>query len=80
MSSSGTRVFAPGSEAPQEVASHPKAIPGATPGQARRGTLSYGRIMELVADLMGRRFYGKLALHFEAGHIVCAKLEQSIKE
>jgi hypothetical protein len=29
---------------------------------------------------MRRRFYGKLALHFEAGQIVCAKLEQTIKE
>jgi hypothetical protein len=51
-----------------------------TVAQGRRKTLSYGRVMELVADLMNRRFYGKLALHFEAGHVVCAKLEQSIKE
>jgi hypothetical protein len=50
------------------------------PEAARRKTLSHGRVMELVADLMNRRFYGKLALHFEAGHIVCAKLEQTIKE
>lgn len=80
MNSSGTRVFIPGSHAPQEVGSDPKAMPGVGSGPPRRGTLSYGRIMELVADLKGRRFYGKLALHFEAGHIVCAKLEQSIKE
>ncbi|MBI4573023.1 MAG: hypothetical protein HY713_07015 [candidate division NC10 bacterium] len=50
------------------------------PEAARRKTLSHGRVMELVADLMSRRLYGKLALHFEAGHIVCAKLEQTIKE
>lgn len=80
MNSSGTRVFTPGSETQQEGGGAPRAMPGATPAQPRRGTLSYGRIMELVSDLMGRRFYGKLALHFEAGHIVCAKLEQSIKE
>jgi hypothetical protein len=34
----------------------------------------------MIADLAGRRFYGKLTLSFEAGLIVYAKLEQIIKE
>lgn len=76
MSSEGTRVVMPASEGPREGGDEQKGMPEA----ARRKTLSHGRVMELVADLMSRRLYGKLALHFEAGHIVCAKLEQTIKE
>lgn len=80
MSSPGAHIITPVPEASNDGIGDRKVMPGAAPSQARRGTLSYGRIMEVVADLMGRRFYGKLALHFEAGHVVCAKLEQSIKE
>ncbi len=53
---------------------------GSTQGRTRPRGLSLGRVSELVADLISRRFYGKISLHFEAGHIVCAKLEESIKE
>lgn len=80
MGSSRGLMFKPGSEPHNEHPAGTNPMPAAERGQARRGTLSYGRVMELVAELMGQRFYGKLALHFEAGHIVCAKLEQSIKE
>jgi hypothetical protein len=75
-----TRVVPPASEGQIEEGGGRQGMPEATLGQARRRSLSHARVTELVADLMGRRFYGKLALHFEAGHIVCAKLEQSIKE
>jgi hypothetical protein len=80
MSSSGINIFLPGPDAQPEEGGRPKAAAGPTASPSRPRTLSYGRVSELVTDLMGRRFYGKLALHFEAGHIVCAKLEQSIKE
>jgi hypothetical protein len=76
MSSLGSCVFLPASEGQSEDGGGRRGIPEA----ARRKGLSNGRVMELVADLVGRRFYGKLTLHFEAGHIVCAKLEQTIKE
>jgi len=76
MSSLGGCVFLPASEGQSEDGGGRRGIPET----ARRNGLSYGRVMELVTDLMSLRFYGKLTLHFEAGHIVCAKLEQSIKE
>ena len=80
MDSTRTRASRPTSDGQGAEGTGQKAMAETTLGQARRKTLSHGRVMELVADLMGRRFYGKLALHFEAGHIVCAKLEQTIKE
>ncbi len=48
-------------------------------GKPNGRSLSVARVAELVSDFMARRFYGKLTLHFEGGHIVCAKLEQTIK-
>lgn len=72
----GIRGVMPASQGPRQEGEGQKGMSDA----ARRKTLSYGRVMELIADLMNRRFYGRLALHFEAGHIVCAKLEQTIKE
>lgn len=79
MASLETWVFALGGDGDGKGGDHEVNPPG-TPSQARRGTLLYGRVLELVTCLMRRRFYGKLALHFEAGQIVCAKLEQTIKE
>lgn len=80
MNAAGNRVSTPVSETREEHAGSRNPTAGATPAQTRQRGLSFGRVSELITDLMGRRFYGKLALHFEAGHIVCAKLEQSIKE
>ncbi len=81
MNSSGTCIHTMESEAPSSGdTTSPKAVPGAKSGQARRGTLSQDRVAEIIADLIGRRFYGKLTLSFEAGLIVYAKLEQIIKE
>ncbi len=76
MNSTGTHVVPPASEGRSGESGVQKGMPEVV----RRKPLSHGRVMELVADLMSKRFYGKLALHFEAGHIVCAKLEQTIKE
>jgi len=82
MKSSGTEAFNSFPQLPEmrQGAGDLNARPAGTPGQPRRGTLSQGRVTGLISDLVGRRFYGKLTLHFEAGHIVCAKLEHSIKE
>ena len=80
MNPSGSLIFPTGSELRNDQAGDANGPRGTASAKAQRGTLSFGRVSELIADLMARRFYGKLALHFEAGHIVCAKLEQSIKE
>jgi len=81
MYSPGTCVLTMDSEAAGSGdTSSPKTVAGAKSGQARRGTLSRDRVAEIIADLIGRRFYGKLTLSFEAGLITYAKLEQTIKE
>jgi hypothetical protein len=46
----------------------------------RRRILSYSRVSELVSELIGQGFDGRLVLQFEAGYIVRAKPEQSIDE
>ncbi len=38
-----------------------------------------GKIVELIKDLIARRFYGELVLKFEAGVIVQCKKTESIK-
>ncbi len=80
MKPEGTRVFTPASEEQRRQLSVANTMPDAPALPARQRTLSHSRVSDMVAELIGQRFYGKLALHFEAGHIVCAKLEQSIKE
>ncbi len=38
-----------------------------------------GKIVELIKDLIARKFYGELVLKFEAGAIVQCKKTESIK-
>ncbi|MBI4574015.1 MAG: hypothetical protein HY713_12125 [candidate division NC10 bacterium] len=80
METSRTQVLPPRIGGRTDAADSLERAANAALGRTRPRGLSLSRVSELVADLTGRRFYGKLALHFEAGHIVCAKLEQSIKE
>jgi len=80
MKPEGARVFTPASEEQRRQVSVANSIPDVPTTPGRQRNLSHSRVSDLVAELIGQRFYGKLALHFEAGHIVCAKLEQSIKE
>ncbi len=42
--------------------------------------LSVGRVAELVADFSDGGFHGTLTLQFDAGRIVCAKVEQGGEE
>ena len=53
---------------------------GTPSNSLRRRILSYNRVSELVSELIGRRFYGRLVLQFKAGYIVCAKPESSNRE
>ncbi len=50
------------------------------PGEARgpQGA-TMGKIIELIKDLITRKFYGELVLKFEAGVIVQCKKTESIK-
>ncbi len=36
-------------------------------------------LIELITDLIERKFYGKVTISFEAGNIVVVKKEESIK-
>lgn len=51
-----------------------------TPEEARgpQGA-TMGKIIELIKDLITRKFYGELVLKFEAGVIVQCKKTESIK-
>ncbi len=37
------------------------------------------KLIELITDLIERKFYGKVTISFEAGNIVVVKKEESIK-
>jgi hypothetical protein len=47
-------------------------------GDGLQGT-TMGKIVELIKDLIARKFYGELVLKFEAGVIVQCKKTESIK-
>ncbi len=80
MNALGTGVFTPRSEGQRIRASSGNQVTGALSDALQRRTLSYDRVSELVAQLIGRRFSGTMAVHFEAGYIICADLEPPIKE
>ncbi len=56
------------------------SAPGAPLDPLRARILSYSRVSEQVAELLCRRFSGRLVLRFEAGRVVWAKVEESVEE
>jgi len=80
MSALGTGVVTLRSEEQRIHPSSANPVTGALSDALQRRTLSYDRVGELVAQLIGRRFSGTMTVHFEAGYIICADLEPSIKE
>jgi len=55
-------------------------VSGAPSDPLRARILSYNRVSEQLAELLCRRFSGRLVLRFEAGRVVWAKVEESEEE
>ncbi len=53
---------------------------GAPLDPMRARILSYNRVSEQIAELIYRRFWGRLVLRFEAGRVAWVKVEEAVEE